>query len=172
MSVEDGIAALQGLLGRVSRIEGMIPQFRWGQVTSVAGLEVQLDGPGLPVPITSTLVRPAVGDRVLVLFWLRRSVILGVAGGRRDPVILTGEVALTPRSPATNVTSADVVFDKPLPGTPRVMLTLASAAGGTQKYVPRSLYRSPAGFTAYIYSGDGSNLTANALIEWVAIYQP
>nr|DAL17220.1 MAG TPA_asm: hypothetical protein [Caudoviricetes sp.] len=73
----------------------MIPQFRWGTVTATGSVHVQFDGPGSPVPVASTLAPVSVGDRVLVLVWLRRSVILGVSAARPTSGTIT-DIPATP----------------------------------------------------------------------------
>lgn len=90
MSVEDGIQAVRSLVGQIKRLEGLIPSFRWGQVTSVNPFYVQFDDAGDPVPIPSQTAGASVGDRVLVAFWPRRAAIIGVAGGRDPNTVVVG----------------------------------------------------------------------------------
>lgn len=59
-----------------------VPTFRWATVTSVAPLEAVWDGPpAAPIPVSASLAACAVGDRVLLLIWGRRQIVLGAANG-------------------------------------------------------------------------------------------
>lgn len=52
---------------------------------------------------------------------------------------------------------------------PYCYATMISAAGGSQKYVPRVLNQNTTGATAYIYTGDSTTATANVTIAWLAV---
>lgn len=63
--------------------------FRYGSVTETSPLRVRLDGDANAVSATpTTLAQVTVGDRVLVLLYHRRMVIVGVIGGPHWPVHL------------------------------------------------------------------------------------
>jgi len=66
------------------------PAFRYGTVTALSPLRVQLDGDATPVassPVSLEVV--GVGDRVLVMIYHRRMTIVGVVGGVAPPAIVT-----------------------------------------------------------------------------------
>jgi hypothetical protein len=52
---------------------------------------------------------------------------------------------------------------------PYPMATMISAAGGTQKLIPRALNLNSTGFTMYVYTGDSTTASANITIAWLAI---
>lgn len=65
------------------------PTFQWATVISVDPLHVTYDGRTDPLTVTpSTLVGGlVVGDRVYVVTYMRRAVIVGRAGGQATPAI-------------------------------------------------------------------------------------
>lgn len=53
--------------------------------------------------------------------------------------------------------------------TPMVSSNMSSAAGGTQKFVPRLISVSTSGATMYIYTGDSTTATASVNVNWIAV---
>lgn len=53
--------------------------------------------------------------------------------------------------------------------TPMVSATIVSAAGGSQKFVPRLISVSTSGGTFYIYTGDSTTATASVNVHWIAV---
>ncbi|MSS84478.1 hypothetical protein FYJ24_06815 [Actinomycetaceae bacterium WB03_NA08] len=72
---------LREQIGKISDRTRLLPVFRWGNVTSIEPLAVTLDADEAPTVGLSKLVAVMPGDRVLVLLWNRRAIILGTAGG-------------------------------------------------------------------------------------------
>ena len=82
----------------LARLEAAIPSLRWGIVTGVGPLRVQLDGDTGPLADSpDTLVAGlSVGDRVRVILVNRRAMILGRAGGApRDRLMKLAKKAVS-----------------------------------------------------------------------------
>lgn len=52
---------------------------------------------------------------------------------------------------------------------PLVLVTIASAATGTQKLVARAINATTTNFALYVYTGDSTNTTATVTVSWMAI---
>lgn len=86
------LEALKSRLGSLSDQSRLAPAFRWGLVTGVSPVSVRLDADQSPTVGVSKICRVREGDRVLVLLWNRRAVVLGVAAGGDlgDRVVING----------------------------------------------------------------------------------
>jgi hypothetical protein len=65
--------------------------------------------------------------------------------------------------------SVAVNFARPFAGAPNVVVSLASAPGGSNKLIPRTTSQGPTGFTLLLYSADGSAVTATVDVSWIAV---
>lgn len=78
----------------------------------------------------------------------------------------SGRVTLAISGPTASVA---VAFPHPFAGAPNVVVSLASAPGGSAKLVPRTTSQGPSGFTLYLYTADGTSASATVDVSWVAV---
>lgn len=91
------------------------------------------------------------------------------AGERRAPYRMqAGSVNVALSSASNGYTS--VTFDTSrFTQTPLVVCSVASAPGGSAKFVARSTSVSSTGFDCYVYTGDSTAQTATVAVSWIAV---
>lgn len=142
-------------------------QWMWCTVTSAYPDPVQVvpDSSSDPLPgVPSMLCHVDLGDRVLVLLWRRRMVVLGVAQPDQSQNIpaASGSVLITPTAVGA-VTTAAVVFDVPFDQVPAVTVTPSTTS-------PQNVFASyqnadVTGFTVYLCRTDNTSPTR---VSWTA----
>ena len=131
--------------------------FRWGTVTGLSPLMVQLDGDTAPLAPSDTLVDPAglvVGDRVRCELSMLRLVVHGKAGGARAAA---GKVGLSGMTTGV-VASQAVTFPAGLfAAAPTVTVACESTVPGNVRASVSGV--STGGFTVYgVRSDSGTTL--------------
>lgn len=139
----------------------------WCTVSSAYPDPVQVvpDSSSDPLPgAPSMMCHVDLGDRVLVLLWRRRMVVLGVAQPDQSQNIpaASGTVLVTPVTVGAVVT-ADVVFDVPFDQVPAITVTPSTTS-------PQSVFASyqnatVTGFTIYLCRTDNTSPTG---VSWTA----
>lgn len=162
-------------------------RLRQGKVTaiasSLASVTVQIAG-DTSVSVSGVKYlnsySPAVGDAVWIvtdgvdLFVLGalNAVPSGGTNANTAPYALAvGSVVVS----LSGTSNANTAFTYPVSRftgtgqTPLCFATMISAAGGSQKFVPRVLNLNTTGATMYVYTGDSTTATANISVAWLAI---
>lgn len=125
MSAENFIQVMRRLIAK--EVAGLLPSWRWGEVTATTPLTVELDAEqGTLTHIASTVGGLAVGDRVEVRTWKSRSLVTGRAGGA-GRAILAGSVVITPTA-ADTVTTVTVPLPAGAFAIPPVVTVTANTA--------------------------------------------
>lgn len=111
---------------------------------------------------------PQVGDNVQLLKMNDAWVAVGtVINGHHGWIGEDGAVALSFTTLAS-FTQA-VTFDFPFTNTPRVMVDIRSGSAVTQKWSAHVFSVGTAGFSIWVYSGDGTTATWPSIpVDWVA----
>jgi hypothetical protein len=162
-------------------------RLRQGKVTAIAAsfasVTVQIAG-DTSVSVSGVKYlnsySPAVGDAVWIvtdgsdLFVLGalNSVPSGGTNANTMPYAMAVGTVVVSLSGTANGNSAvtyPVNRFVPTGVAPYCFVTMISAAGGSQKFVPRALNQNTTGCSVYIYTGDSTTATANVTVTWLAV---
>lgn len=125
MSAESFIQVMRGLIAK--EVSALLPAWRWGTVTNLSPLTVELDAEqGTLTHIGSTVGGLTSGDRVEIRTWRSRSLITGRAGGA-SRAVLAGSVVITPTA-ADTVTTVTVPLPAGAFAVPPVVTVTANTA--------------------------------------------
>jgi hypothetical protein len=149
-----------GIANNVGDTSGAILQFTNNAVTTQLGY-VAADASVIDINNTNAGTFRVQNDGNLWRLWggVWRPLPFAMAAG-------TVSISLS----GTSIGSTSVTFPSGrFTQAPIISIAMASAAGGSQKFVPRFTNISTTGATAFIYTGDSTTSTANVTIHWTAV---